>query len=68
MITQQAPDTCIALLNEAYQLCCKSRTRAGKEAAEQTFFQYHDQLRQYQIKFHLTPCGEWVLDEKGGAN
>jgi hypothetical protein len=67
MVMQQfpeypGPDACIAIMNEAHKLLRYSGIKSVKEA-EKTLCCCQDQLRQHHIKFHLAPCGEWVLDK-----
>jgi hypothetical protein len=41
-------------MNEAYQLYLKSSTQAGRDSADLVILHCQDQLRQHQIKFHLS--------------
>lgn len=38
-------------------------SKRDRERNEQQFYECHEQLRQAGYKFHMTPRGQWVIDE-----
>lgn len=58
----QGPEICIVLMNQAYERN-KDTLKPKSADADKVIQQCQDQLRQHQIKFHLAPCGEWIIDK-----